>query len=289
MLAPLNLCVGPPRREFLMGTFSFKAIAQQMKAAQDEVTQLSPFTSQYGDFDVPSAYEVARLIHEMRMAEGAVPVGRKIGFTNPDMWHLYGVREPIWAYVYDKTVVRSSSARTMCYIGRFAEPKIEPEIVVHFRAPPPVTDNFAEILECIDWIAHGIEIVQSHFPGWEFQAADTIADWALHGTLLVGEPQDMDTLGPDLISRLEKFSVALSCNEMVREVGRGSNILGSPLAALSHLVTVIATQPGSVAIQANELVTTGTLTKALPIHGGETWSTVLEGIALPGMKVEFEG
>jgi hypothetical protein len=49
---------------------------------------------------------VAHLIHEARINEGAVPVGRKIGFTNPAMWSLYGVREPIWAYVYDTTVVR---------------------------------------------------------------------------------------------------------------------------------------------------------------------------------------
>ncbi len=96
--------------------------------------------------------------------------------------------------LYDKTVMRLSAAHTTCPIGRFAEPKIEPEIVVHFRSAPPVTNDLAEILACVDWIAHGIEIVQSHFPGWQFQAADTIADWTLHGTLLVGDPSPPDPL-----------------------------------------------------------------------------------------------
>jgi hypothetical protein len=51
------------------------AIARAMKAAQDQVRQIEPFTSQLSNFDVASAYEVAHLIHEARCAEGAVPIG----------------------------------------------------------------------------------------------------------------------------------------------------------------------------------------------------------------------
>jgi 2-oxo-3-hexenedioate decarboxylase len=36
------------------------------------------------------------------------------------------------------------------------------------------------------------------------------------------------------------------------------------------------------------LVTTGTLTRALPIRAGETWSTRIEGVAVPGISVVFE-
>lgn len=266
--------------------FNLRAIAREVKAAQDEVRQIVPLTSQLSDFDEAVAYDVAHLVHQARLNEGAVPVGRKIGFTNPDMWSLYGVREPIWAYVYNTTVVYLSAAHATCHIGRFAEPKIEPEIVVHFRSAPPVSDDLAEILACVDWIAHGIEIVQSHFPGWKFQAADTIADWALHGTLLVGEPQDAGRLGPDVITGLERFTVTLSCDGNVREVGKGSNVLGSPLAAIAHLLGAMAKQRHPTLLQANELVTTGTLTPALPIHAGETWTTELHGIALPGISVQ---
>ena len=42
-----------------------------------------------------------------------------------------------------------------------------------------------------------------------------------------------------------------------------------------------------VPLQANELVTTGTLTGAHSIQAGETWSTELEGIPLPGIFVQF--
>jgi len=264
-----------------------RAIASQIKAAQSEVRQIEPFTSQLSGFDVPAAYAVANLIHEARLDEGGFPVGRKIGFTNPAMWSRFGVREPIWAYIYDTTVVHLTPKHETCSIGRFAEPKIEPEIVFHFRSEPPIDGDLSAILESVDWVAHAFEIVQSHFPGWKFQAADTIADSALHGTLLVGEPQAVDQLGTDLITALERFSIALFCDGEMRETGKGSDVLSSPLAAIAHLIDVLAKQPQYMPLQANEMVTTGTITTALSIHSGEIWRTEVEGIALSGLSMEF--
>ena len=189
--------------------FKLHPIAQEVKAAQDQCRQIEPFTSRLRDFGNAEAYAVAKMIHEMRMNEGAIPVGRKIGFTNPEMWSIYGVREPIWAYIYDKTVMRLTGVHAQCCIGQFAEPKIEPKVVMHFRCSPPVSIEPAEILGCIDWIAHGIEIVQSHFPGWKFEAADTIADWGLHATLIVGEPQEVSRLGPGECYRIWRPSRSL--------------------------------------------------------------------------------
>ena len=263
------------------------AIAREIKTVQDAGRQIEPLTSQRRDFDVASAYEVARLVHQARLHEGSVSLGRKIGFTNATLWDEYGVREPIWSYVYDTTVVRLPGNYAACDLRRFAEPKIEPEIVIHFQSAPAEGDDLPAILECVDWIAHGIEIVQSHFPGWKFQAADTVADSALHGTLLVGEPVPLANMEGDLLKVLEDFSVTLSCNGEVKEVGRGTNVLGSPLAAIAHLNSVLATQPKAISLQANELVTTGTLTSALSIQAGETWTTAFEGIPLPGISVQF--
>lgn len=263
-------------------------IAQEMMAAQDQKQQIEPFTNRLSGFDNTLAYEVSRIVHEARISEGAVPVGRKIGFTNPEMWSLYGVQEPIWAYVYDRTVTHLSSTHTRCHIEKYTEPKIEPEIVIHFKSTPPMCSDPADILGCVDWIAHGIEIVQSHYPNWEFQAADTIADSALHATLLVGEKVDMKQLGPEILSNLERFTITLSCDGNLQEQGLGSNVLGSPMAAITHLISVIAKQSNVSPLQAGELVTTGTLTPALPVYAGQKWNTCLEGIGLPGLSVTFE-
>jgi len=263
------------------------ALAAEIKAAQDRRHELEPLSGRVLGFDVAQAYAVAHLVHEARMAEGAKPVGRKIGFTNPGIWDTYGVREPIWGYVYDRTVVQLEGVRTTCRIGRFAEPKIEPEIVLHFAAAPSVDARPAEILACVDWMAHGFEIVQSHYPQWKFAVADTIADSALHGTLLVGPKRPIAEVASDAVAALESFTLSLACNGKELEVGRGSNVLGSPLLAVAHLVSVLAKQPDYAPLKAGELVTTGTITAAYDIRPGETWRSDLRGIALPGLTVEF--
>ena len=258
--------------------------AVELKTHQDQCTQTDPRSSKIKDLGNADAYAVAQIIHEMRMEEGSVPVGRKIGFTNPNIWSTYGVYEPIWGYVYDSTAVRLDRTDCVCTLDRFAEPRIEPEIVLHFRSPPRPTADAAEILSYIDWIAHGFEIVQSHFPGWNFQAADS----GLHGMLIVGEPVEVSRLEPDLISKLHRFTLQLSCDGKVRDEGRGSNVLGSPLTAIAHLNTVINNGLHPVPLQADELVTTGTLTAAFPIRPGQCWSTELDGIDLPGLSVTLE-
>ncbi len=262
------------------------SIATQMRAAQIGAIQLEPFTAQLPDFDLTSAYAVAQLMHEARIADGALPVGRKIGFTNESMWTLYGVRHPIWAFVYADTAQAAPKAGVTCSLGRFVQPKIEPEIVVHLRSAP-VDGRVASLLESIDWVAHAFEIVQSHFPGWRFQAADAVADWSLHGALLLGDPVPLEQLAPDPVAALESFSLVLSCDGDVRDVGKGSNVLGSPLTAMSRLVQALLGTPGYPPLQANEIVTTGTVTRAQGVRPGEVWETQLDGIALGGLAVEF--
>lgn len=264
------------------------AIAREVKAAQDEGRPLAPLTSRWPGLDTAAAYRVAGIVHAARLAEGARPVGRKIGFTNRNIWPQYGVWEPIWAHVYDRTVRHLPGGHGVCRLDGFLEPRIEPEIVLHLRAAPPLTEDAAALLDGVDWIAHGIEIVQSHFPGWKFAAPDTIVDAALHATLLVGEPHPVVRLGVDLAERLAHFTITLACDGEVRDRGSGANVLGSPLAALAHLVRGLARQPDAAPLAAGELVTTGTLTAALPVRPGETWTTALDGIALPGLAVTFE-
>lgn len=264
-----------------------RALALEMQAAQDLVQQIAPFTARFPAFDLAAAYEVAHLIHRARVTEGAKPIGRKIGFTNPDMWTTFGVREPIWAYIYDTTVVQLHDTKTTCQLSRFAEPKIEPEIVLKFRTAPPAGSALVDIVNAIDWVAQGFEIVQSHFPGWKFQAPDTVVDWALHGTLLIGPPQPLPRLGSDVIAELESFTLTLSCDGRHVETGKGSNVLGSPLAAIDHFLSVLAKQPNYASLRAGEIVTTGTITTAQSVRAGETWRSEVQGIALPGLTVEF--
>ena len=263
------------------------ALAREIKSAHDASTQIEPLSARAGGLDMAGAYEIARIVHQQRLQEGRRAVGRKIGFTNAALWPVYGVHEPIWGPMYDSSVVYLDEGRGRCGLGRFTEPKIEPEIVFHLSKTPPQDADLQTLLGCIDWVAHGFEIVQSRYPLWKFKAADTVADGALHAALLVGPRCAVASLGAGLIDALKDFTITLSRNGQLEESGQGSAVLGHPLAALAHLLQVLTTQPMQPALQAGETVTTGTLTQARDVRAGETWSTVLEGINLPGLSVAF--
>jgi 2-keto-4-pentenoate hydratase len=268
-------------------TVNLDATAHDIRTAQRRRTLIEPITARALDLDNATAYAIAHRVHAMRLREGSRSIGRKIGFTNRNIWPEYRVYEPIWGYVYDTTVQFLPSNGGECSLEAFALPRIEPEIIFHFHAAPPLTNDARAILACVDWVAHGYEIVQSHFRDWKFKVADTIADSALHGTLLVGETHAVEKLGSNLVERLATFTIDLACNGHVRDRGRGANVLDSPLLALAYLIGVLARQSEAMPIQAGELVTTGTLTAALPIAAGETWTTALDGLNLPGMNVRF--
>jgi 2-oxo-3-hexenedioate decarboxylase len=63
--------------------------------------------------------------------------------------------------------------------------------------------------------------------------------------------------------------------------------LGGPLSALRHLVALLARDPINPPLAAGEIVTTGTLTRALPIAPGEIWTTALTGVGLAPLRVRF--
>ena len=262
-------------------------LAQEMKAAQDSARQIQTFTSRFRDFDLSCAYRVADLIHRARLGEGAIALGRKIGFTNPEMWARYGVCDPIWAHIYDRTVVKLETPRTKCSVEQFCEPKIEPEIVFCLAADLSPAARLRDVVNAIEWVAHGFEIVQSHFPGWRFQAPDTVADLALHGRLLLGPPRTLNEIGADPVSTLESLTVDLSCNGEMIETGRGSNVLGNPLAAILHLVSVLEKLADDAPLCAGEIISTGTVTAAYSVRAGQTWRSEIRGTELPGLTVEF--
>src|SRR5579871_3928087 len=80
------------------------AIAQELLAARARAKQIPPVSESVADFGIDTAYDVAAEVLKRRRAAGEHVVGRKIGFTNSNIWDEYGVHAPIWGYVYDATL-----------------------------------------------------------------------------------------------------------------------------------------------------------------------------------------
>lgn len=260
--------------------------ASELLHALDNRSIIEPFTSRDPRFDNGAAYDVSAEILRRRRARGEKPIGRKIGFTNRLIWDEYGVSAPMWGHVYDHTVTFLSEPFGRLAISHLSQPRIEPEIMLHFRESPQHAHDEDELLSTIDWIAHGFEIVQTHFLDWKFGLPDTVADFGLHGALMVGPPQPVERFD-DLARKLRTFTIELARNGSNAARGAGSNVLDGPLPAALFLLRVLRDQKLFDPVAAGEIVTTGTLTPALPISPGETWTTSLAGIDVPGVTVQF--
>lgn len=270
--------------------------AEHARTHNYQIPLLSSATT--GGLDQKKAYHVAAAILQLRKMNGEVVVGRKIGFTNKAIRKQYGIDASNWSYVYRSTTIdlpleglagRKSVLATISHFSHL-EPKIEPEIVFGLRQPVLSTMSDVEMLGCIAWVAHGFEVVSSIFPGWKFTAPDTTAAYALHSLLLVGPrlelSSNMQSSGV-FLENLQNFTVELHENGRLVDSGKGSNVLGSPLNALRHLAELLEQDDHNQPLQAGEVITTGTLTSALSIKNGDTWSTKLSGIDLPDLKVTF--
>jgi 2-oxo-3-hexenedioate decarboxylase len=143
------------------------------------------------------------------------------------------------------------------------------------------------LIGCIDWIAHGFEIVQSIFPNWSFQAADTVAGYGLHGRLFVGPRHPAASRREEWTRELSHFEIDLFRNGTHIDHGTAANVLDGPLFALRHLAETLAKDPESPPLAAGEIVTTGTLTRAFPVAASEEWSTKLSGIPLEDARIRF--
>ena len=261
-------------------------VADELITANDKSSLVPPFTQQYPGLTAKAGYAAARALHEHRLRMGWQPAGRKIGFTNRTLWDRYGVREPMWGTVYDRTLIQADTDRATVKLDGLVQPRIEPEIAFKLKAVPRSSKQ-EELLSCIEWMAHAVEIVQCHFPNWKFTIADCCADNGLHGRLIVGTPVLVKDVA-DLVERLPNVEARLFKGDQIVDKGVGANVLGSPLLSFGHFVDLLKAQPEAPPLRTGEIVTTGVLTDAHPVAPGERWHTEIAGLPLKGLSISFE-
>jgi 2-oxo-3-hexenedioate decarboxylase len=269
-------------------SFDPEAAAAQLHSLWNTGKQIAPFTATYAELSEAEAFASALALRKRREAGGETVVGRKLSFTNRSIWPIYNVDKPGWGYVYNSTMTElvDHEGGALSLAGT-SEPRIEPEIMFGIaRTPEPGMDE-AALLSCIGWVAHGYEIVQSVYPGWKFRTPDVVVAYALHARLIAGPRQPLGRDPEAWIDKLRSFRLTLHRNGVAVAEGGGAVVLGSPLAALKNFNDTLGGGEAHPLLSPGEVVSTGTVTDAFPVVAGETWSTTLSGLPLPGATLSF--
>ncbi len=256
---------------------------------------LMPLLSADGKLSVDDAYDVALSIVKIRTAQGETPIGRKIAFSNEKLWNVYGkgsLTAPIWSTLYDSTVQYAMDNVATFSLSKSQQPRLEPQLVFKLARTPAPEATLEDISDCLEWIAHGFEVVTSPFRHWEFEAADAVAAFGLHKALIVGEPrmisrQSRRSLPEVLASATMSVSRSAGGSSSLCAAGFGRDVQGSPLHALLALHQQLQQREDTPNLQAGEIVSTGSWTNALPVKRGEVWSSAFSQLNLGGLRVSF--
>jgi 2-oxo-3-hexenedioate decarboxylase len=259
-----------------------EALARELMQVRIEGRTVVPPSEREGGFTLDAAYAVEAELARLRRAGGRTTVGRKVGYANKAMWRALRLQTLVWANMYDDTVQYAGSSPGRLSMRGLQAPRIEPEVVFKLKGVPASGDA-AAVLDAVDWIALGFEIVDAPYPDWRFHPMDFVASFGLHAALVVGEPRPVQAGD---VEALASFKLRLSRNGELVEEGAGKNALKSPALCLAELAAAIAARPDAEPLRPGELVSTGTLTAAQSINAGERWTASVDGIELSPVALE---
>lgn len=223
---------------------------------------IPPLTDEYPALDMHDGYAIQRELVGMLTAAGDSVVGYKAGLTSVPMQELFGVSTPDYGPVLGSTVYENGATTPS---GAFIAPKVEAEIVFRLGAPlkgPGVT--VAAAREAISDVMAGLEIVDSRIEDWRIRLADTIADLASNGAVVLGPPI---ALPDDWDVRL--VGMAFSRNGALVATGAGAAALGDPVAVVAWLANVLGEH--GVTLEAGQLIMTGALHAAVAMSPGDSF------------------
>jgi 2-keto-4-pentenoate hydratase len=271
-----------------MSDFDTHALAQEMLSAFTTGAVVSPLPSARDSaFDLGAAYAVEAEYARLRGQSGRSKAGLKVGYANKAAWRVLKLDTLVWAHMYDDTVHYAGSGAAELTLPYDRSTKIEPEIVFRLKEAVPAGGlDAAGILQYVDWLAIGFELIDCPYPDWRFKPADFVAGFGLHLALVVGQPLAVEPGGiSGLVDALAVFKLRISKDGQVVEEGAGRNSLRSPALCLSVLAGAVLRQAGAEPLSAGDLISTGTLTAGHPIGRGETWAVEVDGLPLSSLTL----
>lgn len=232
-------------------------------------TPVPPLTTTFPEISVTDAYAIQLAQVERWKADGAVVTGHKVGLTSAAMRQQLGVDQPDYGHLMD-TMFHLEAAPIG--IGRFLQPRVEPEIAFVLGRPlsgPRVTA--AQAVAAVDFVLPALEIIDSRIADWKITLADTIADNASSGGVVLGtRPTRLDAVDLALAGCL------LHRNGNLVQTGAAGAVLGSPLNALIWLANTLGER--GVTLEAGHVVLPGSVTAAIPVAAGDTVTATFAGL-----------
>ncbi|MFN8043716.1 MAG: fumarylacetoacetate hydrolase family protein [Mycobacterium sp.] len=243
--------------------------AESLFVADADSAPIGQLTQRYPGMAVADAYAIQQVNLARRLRAGRTLVGHKIGLTSEPMQTLLGVDQPDFGYILDTMVLANGAPAPR---ARFCSPRVEPEVAFLLREPlrgPGV--GIDDVRAATEAVAVALEIVDSRIADWKLTLADTVADNASSGAVVLGDwvpyTEAIDLAGA-------RASLRLNGTEI--DTGLGSAVLGDPAAAVAWLANALV--PFGTEILPGQFIMSGSFTTAAFVDAGDAASATIDGL-----------
>jgi 2-oxo-3-hexenedioate decarboxylase len=233
--------------------------ADTIERAVSERTAIGRLTIDHPELTVTDAYAVQDEITRRRIARGERVIGAKLGLTSRAKQAQMNVAEPMYGRVFSTGVHPSNEPFV---VESLIHPRVEPEIVFVMGrrlAGPGVTP--ADVIAATEYVACGLEIIDSRYSDFSFTAADVIADNTSEARFVLG-PTALSPVGIDL----GLIGLLLEVDGEQVATAAGAATMGHPAEAVAMLANWLGNR--GEALEAGWTVLSGGLTAAVPLTPG---------------------
>jgi 2-oxo-hept-3-ene-1,7-dioate hydratase len=244
------------------------ALAAELHDAEKRRVQVRHFSMRHSGMNIDDGYAIQRAWLALKLAEGRVVKGRKIGLTSRAMQLSSQITEPDHAPLLDDMFFAAGGDIP---IDRFIAPRVEVELAFVLARPlrgPGIT--LGDVLAATELVMPAVEIIDARIEQFdrETKAArkvfDTIADFAANAGIVTGgrpvRPHDVD---------LRWAGAMLYKNGVIEETGLAAAVLNHPGNGIAWLANKIA--PYDEQLSAGDVVLAGSFTRPTSAVRGDVF------------------
>jgi 2-keto-4-pentenoate hydratase len=243
--------------------------------AEKDRRVLRPFTETYAKITPDDAYRIQLALIQMKIADGAKVVGKKIGLTSKAMQKMLNVDQPDYGHILDNMVLQDNAVFP---VGELIQPKIEPEIAFILDRDlkgPGVTP--IQVLAATRFVVPALEIIDSRIEGWKIKLCDTIADNASSARVMLGSsPRQVDECDLKLVGMI------LEKNGDILQTGAGGAVLGHPAVAVAWLANTVGRF--GIGLNAGDIIMPGALCGAVDVAANDFLQASFDGLGTVSVR-----
>ncbi len=240
-----------------------REVAEALVEAEQTRIWTQPLTLRHDEVDIEDAYAVGQMVTDLKVANGRIVKGHKVGLTSKAMRDATGATEPDYGTLFDNWFLDEGTQVSMSAMNR---PMVEVELVFVLKenlGGPSV--NALDVIRATDFVVPAVEVVDTRYlPGGKPGVIDSISDAASCGFIMVGgNPVGLNDID------VRHVGGALYKNGQVVESGTAAAVMGNPINSVAWLARKL--DEFGVEMQAGHSILSGSFVRIHPMAAGDSF------------------